>query len=209
MDISEWKVTNKKLSCLLSEFTLPNCLINVVVGYALSLADYLSSELRKRRKLVQSPKFNHVLYELCKFAVGQSILIYGHLRLRNPLLFCELNERPKSSYVCDTNADTSLSLRKTWKSRTDIEKLESKIQTVGFSACWSARIAIKQIQKQRNEPSSILGIKEAIKSIRYSDKCADLLDELDHKMREIKYKTKVLIKKVSREKRKIKRGHVR
>jgi len=135
MDISEWKVKNQKLSLFVSiAITLPNDLIFIVSSYALSLADYLSAELRKRRTMIangekKSSKWrnkykdesqsislqcqNHqnlsILYDLADFSIIQTKCLYQVLRSRNTELLPEI--RVKRPYTNDHSKTCQVSLR--------------------------------------------------------------------------------------------------
>jgi len=137
MDISEWKVKNQKLSLSVSiAITLPNDLIFIVSSYALSLADYLSAELRKRRTMIangdekkkskwrnkhkesqeeislQSQNYQNssILYDLADFSIIQTKYLYQVLRLRNNEGLPEI--RVKRPYVTNDHSKTcQVSLR--------------------------------------------------------------------------------------------------
>jgi len=136
MDISEWKVNNQKLSLSVSTAItlLPNDLIFIVSSYALSLADYLSAELRKRRTMIAQSdekkskwrdkyrdelsqeiylqsctnlQNSAILYDLADFSIIQTKYLYQVLRLRNRDLLPEIRATSHGVGTCVKSSQAS------------------------------------------------------------------------------------------------------
>jgi len=220
MDISKWKVNNQKLSLSVSTAItlLPNDLIFIVSSYALSLADYLSAELRKRRTMIAQSdekkskwrdkykdelsqeiylqsctnlQNSTILYDLADFSIIQTKYLYQVLRLRNRDLLPEIKASSpwvgkcvKSSQACEE--EIIYSRKQSVNVSTEIQKLEGELWLMGLAACKHYIEASKQFKHLKNRKkmngSSIYSTRESIKSIRYMDKCHDLLDELQRKI---------------------------